>query len=123
MPPGAHRSQPKVPFTAVLLLLFLLAGIAYLLTAGGGPTGGTAAGGVSSGPAVSGSPSGSTGVSTTPSPQVDAAGVYTPGPIDPSHPGLRTFRGNYSRDYYGQGPVPTHPVVRWRFRRRAACAG
>jgi outer membrane protein assembly factor BamB len=28
---------------------------------------------------------------------------------------LTTFRGNASRDYYGEGPVPRHPVIRWRY--------
>jgi putative pyrroloquinoline-quinone binding quinoprotein len=39
------------------------------------------------------------------------------GTMNPRHPGLRTFRGNASRDYYGEGPLPTHPVVRWRYPR------
>lgn len=25
------------------------------------------------------------------------------------------FRGNATRDFYGEGPLPTHPVVRWRY--------
>jgi outer membrane protein assembly factor BamB len=29
--------------------------------------------------------------------------------------GLTTFRGNASRAYYGEGPVPSDPVVRWRY--------
>ena len=29
--------------------------------------------------------------------------------------GLLTFRGNPTRTYYGQGPVPLHPSVAWRF--------
>jgi outer membrane protein assembly factor BamB len=37
------------------------------------------------------------------------------GPINTRFPGLTTFRGNASRDYYGEGPVPMHPVVRWRY--------
>lgn len=37
------------------------------------------------------------------------------GPINPKVPGLTTFRGNLSRSYYGEGPVPRHPVVRWRY--------
>lgn len=32
-----------------------------------------------------------------------------------STPGMLTFRGNPSRSYYGQGPLPATPVVRWRF--------
>jgi outer membrane protein assembly factor BamB len=37
------------------------------------------------------------------------------GPINKGFPGLVTFRGNASRDYYGEGPVPMHPLVRWRY--------
>ncbi len=29
--------------------------------------------------------------------------------------GLLTFRGNPTRSYYGQGPVPTNPEVQWTF--------
>lgn len=123
MPPGTHRRQPKVPFAAVLLLLVFVAVVAYLATAGGGLPAGDRAGGPSSHPSTSGSPSGSLGAGVTPSPQVDAAGVSTPGPIDPTHPGLRTFRGNYSRDYYGEGPVPNHPVIRWRFPQTGSLCG
>ena len=45
-----------------------------------------------------------------PSGPVDVAG-----PINTAFPGLTTFRGNASRSYYGQGPVPTDPVKRWTF--------
>ena len=30
-------------------------------------------------------------------------------------PGLTTFRGNASRSYYGEGPVPSDPVIRWTY--------
>jgi outer membrane protein assembly factor BamB len=38
-----------------------------------------------------------------------------PGPINEAFPGLTTFRGNATRDYYGEGPVPTNPEVKWRY--------
>ena len=41
----------------------------------------------------------------------------TPGPINSAFPGLTTFRGNATRDYYGEGPLPTHPEVLWRYPR------
>ena len=121
MPAPAHRPQPKVPFAVVLLALVLLAGVAYLITSGGGRKAGDNA----TGPTSTPPPSSAGSPGTTPSPvsHIDAAGVYTPGPIDPSHPGLRTFRGNYSRDYYGEGPVPNHPVVRWRFPQTGGLCG
>jgi hypothetical protein len=40
--------------------------------------------------------------------------VPTPGPANTSFQGLTTFRGNDTRSYYGQGPVPHDPVIRWR---------
>jgi hypothetical protein len=41
--------------------------------------------------------------------------VVTPGPINTAFPGLTTFRGNATRDYYGEGPLPEDPVVLWRY--------
>jgi len=41
--------------------------------------------------------------------------VATPGPINTSFPGLTTFRGNATRSYYGDGPIPLHPKVLWRY--------
>ena len=37
------------------------------------------------------------------------------GPINTSFPGLTTFRGNASRDYYGEGPLPSDPAIRWQY--------
>ena len=37
------------------------------------------------------------------------------GPINTVFPGLTTFRGNASRDYYGQGPLPSDPAILWRY--------
>ncbi len=36
-------------------------------------------------------------------------------PINQAYAGLSTFRGNASRSYYGEGPVPRAPVVQWVF--------
>ena len=36
--------------------------------------------------------------------------------------GLLTFRGNPTRSYYGEGPVPTAPEIRWRFPDQAMCS-
>lgn len=70
-------------------------------------------------------------VPTTP-PLVPATPVPTPAPtptpsfsgwVDPASVGqnvgtvngLLTFRGNPTRTFYGQGPVPSDPTVQWRF--------
>jgi outer membrane protein assembly factor BamB len=37
------------------------------------------------------------------------------GPIQTKFAGLTTFRGNASRTYYGEGPVPRNPQVLWKF--------
>jgi outer membrane protein assembly factor BamB len=42
------------------------------------------------------------------------AAVRTPKPANRSFLGLTTFRGNATRSYYGRGPVPLDPVVRWQ---------
>jgi hypothetical protein len=43
-------------------------------------------------------------------------GSVTPAePINTSFPGLTTFRGNATRTYYGERPVPSDPIVRWVF--------
>jgi PQQ-like domain len=36
-------------------------------------------------------------------------------PINEGFPGLTTFRGNASRSYYGEGPVPRRPAILWRY--------
>jgi hypothetical protein len=39
----------------------------------------------------------------------------TPGPINTAFAGLTTFRGNATRSYYGEGPVPEDPEILWRY--------
>jgi outer membrane protein assembly factor BamB len=51
----------------------------------------------------------------TPVPTALAAGPGPAAPINSDFPGLTTFRGNATRSYYGEGPVPTDPVIRWRY--------
>jgi len=36
--------------------------------------------------------------------------------------GLLTFRGNPTRTYYGEGPVPESPTLKWRFPDAAMCS-
>jgi outer membrane protein assembly factor BamB len=66
-----------------------------------------------SGPSTQGSTATtpSTGSSAGPSPTA----LSSPGPINTAFPGLTTFRGNASRSYYGEGPLPTHPTILWRY--------
>ena len=76
----------------------------------------------------------STSTSTTTTP-IDATMGTTEAPIngwvDPESSGepwgdtvegLLTFRGNPTRSFYGEGPVPTDPEIRWRFPDQAMCS-
>lgn len=38
-------------------------------------------------------------------------------PINTAFPGITTFRGNATRTYYGEGPVPHRPKIVWRYPR------
>lgn len=59
------------------------------------------------GPTGSGSPSEG---SPTPEPE-----VFTPAPLNTEFPGLVTFRGNATRSYYGEGPLPEDPQILWQY--------
>jgi PQQ-like domain len=52
-----------------------------------------------------------------------SASTQARGAIEPRVPGITTFRGNLSRSYYGDGPVPHRPRILWRYPRAGAmCA-
>jgi hypothetical protein len=53
-----------------------------------------------------------TGATGAPAPQPVV--VKTPKPANRSFAGVTTFRGNAGRSYYGEGPVPLDPVIRWQ---------
>jgi PQQ-like domain len=61
-------------------------------------------------PAARAAPSPSATV--TPSPRPTEA---TPEPINTGVQGLTTFRGNATRTYYGEGPIPRDPEILWRY--------
>src|SRR5439155_826677 len=58
------------------------------------------------------SPTGAPVIAPTPT---QSAAPSTDGPITTAFPGLTTFRGNASRSFYGEGPIPKHPTVLWRY--------
>ncbi len=114
MSPGRHAVRSKVPFPFLIVGLALIAAIVFVLQSSAGDGDGAAAAGstpVSPSPGSANQPTaGPTGSpSSAPSP------TTTPGPINTTFAGLTTFRGNATRDYYGEGPVPSHPVIRWRY--------
>src|SRR3954451_3012301 len=57
---------------------------------------------------------GVTAVVSTSAPALPALAATTPAqPPDQPVAGLTTFRGDATRTWYGQDPVPTDPVKRW----------
>jgi hypothetical protein len=67
-------------------------------------------------PSAAGSPAPSpTKSPSNPDDQEPTQVAYDPQPINTSFEGLTTFRGNATRTYYGEGPVPRQPSVVWEY--------
>ena len=43
-------------------------------------------------------------------------------PINTTFEGITTFRGNATRNYYGEGPVPLDPMIGWRIPSKRMCS-
>jgi hypothetical protein len=109
MPSGRH-ARSRRSFPVVLGGLALTLGIVTLVGSDrrSEPVGGVAGRSPTDGPTATMTPS-------APSPSPPAPPGQEPaGPINSAFPGLTTFRGNGTRTYYGEGPVPRHPVIRWQ---------
>ncbi|MFN8232080.1 MAG: PQQ-binding-like beta-propeller repeat protein [Actinomycetota bacterium] len=116
MPSGRHAVRSRIPFPALLAVLVVLLIVAVVVQANLGDAeggGGSAAGPSSDGGSGSVTPSAPASGGTTPS--QTPSGTPTPGPINTAFPGITTFRGNATRTYYGEGPVPRDPVIRWTY--------
>lgn len=125
--PTPHRRPPRHHYRWLLLVLVGLTVGALLWRTGafegllggegeqatGTPTGGNATSPQGSSPSAGESPGTSPSASESQSPTPTPAA--TAGPINTAFPGLTTFRGNATRSYYGQGPLPTAPSVLWRY--------
>jgi hypothetical protein len=107
-----HAARSKVPFTALLLGLLVIAVAVTAWKVWGSDTREAAGGPDPSTPPSTGALPNS---ATSGSPGSPSPGTETPGPINTGFPGITTFRGNATRSYYGEGPVPLHPVIRWRY--------
>lgn len=123
--PPARRPRRHVTYRFVLLALTAVTGIIVAVRAFTGSTTprppARVAAVLASGPPPA-APSGrraddTEGAGSRDRPARPARGVSssTSGPINTSYPGITTFRGNASRSYYGEGPVPRRPQVRWRY--------
>lgn len=111
-----HAARSKIPFGAVTLGLALavLLLVAWRLEVARENSRVRVAASASprvpsSSPTPTGGPSGSS------SPSAHPSAISTPGPINTAFPGITTFRGNATRSYYGEGAVPSHPKILWRY--------
>jgi PQQ-like domain len=126
--PQHRRPQPRVPpIIVVLVVVAVAAGVTYVVTDRlDGDDGGDQASDVRpSGDDGGGGDDEASGATTT-----TTAPAYD-GWVDPASSGepyggevegIITFRGNPTRSYYGEGPVPTAPQVAWQFPDSAMCA-
>ena len=109
-PRGRHATRSRLPLglVAVPLAVTVAAGLWWL---GAGDDG--------SHPIAGGSPSVSATLSptasVTPSPSPSPTPEPSPLPANTTFGGITTFRGNATRTYYGQGPVPQDPRILWRY--------
>lgn len=109
-PRGRHATRSRLPLglVAVPLAVAVAAGLWWL---GPGDDG--------SDPIAGGSPSvsatSSPTASVTPSPSPSPTPEPSPLPANTTFGGITTFRGNATRTYYGQGPVPQDPRILWRY--------
>src|SRR5262245_52233110 len=95
---GVRARRSRFSVVVVALVLAVSGVVVWRWRAGGASSqAGGSNGGFVPSPGASASPSGG-----------------EPGPINTAFPGLTTFRGNATRDYYGSGPMPTNPEVLWR---------
>jgi putative pyrroloquinoline-quinone binding quinoprotein/putative pyrroloquinoline-quinone-binding quinoprotein len=120
--PPSHRRRPRYGYRRLLVVLaaFILAAVVWRLgvvdSLLGGSNRSESAGSVP--PGSKASPGGGRASTQAPAGSSSSAPpitAVTPGPINTVYPGLSTFRGNASRSYYGEGPVPRDPHVVWRY--------
>jgi hypothetical protein len=113
--PPSHRPRPHYGFRRLVALLLVVTVGVLVWRSGvigsllGGDDKSVTKGQPSHQPKAKGSTHPSTGSSSAP------ATNPGPGPINTKFPGLTTFRGNATRTYYGEGPVPQHPTILWRY--------
>lgn len=107
-----HAARSMVPFPALLLGLLVVAGAIAVWQVRGRDGGDRAR---EPGPSAVPSAGAPLSSGAPPSPSSPSPGVQTPVPINTAFAGITTFRGNATRSYYGAGPVPRRPVIRWSY--------
>jgi outer membrane protein assembly factor BamB len=104
------RSRALFLLVAVVLAGGLLALVAWRMELG--PFGASAAPTARATPSPTPSP---TTPSPSPSPLPSPSPRPSPEPANAAFAGITTFRGNETRSYYGEGPVPEDPRILWRY--------
>ena len=107
---AAQRQRARLSFGALVGAMFLLLAALLVwrldLLSGEKPVRRTASGIL--GPIGPQLPVAAPSPSVSPTPE-------GPEPINTGVEGLTTFRGNATRTYYGEGPVPRNPEILWRY--------
>ena len=117
-----RRRRRRLAFVgAILLVLVAAGGAAAVITKDDGATS----------PRAQVAPGTTTTSTTAPAPTTTTQPPYT-GWVDPASAftpyyhskvaGLLTFRGNPTRNYYGQGPLPAAPHVVWKYPGKGMCS-
>jgi hypothetical protein len=112
--PPSHRPRPPYGFRRLVAFLLVLS-VGLLVWRSGvvgsllGNDQGTSAAKQSTKPRST--------PASKPTTQASASPTASPtaGPINTKFPGLTTFRGNATRSYYGEGPLPKDPKILWRY--------
>jgi outer membrane protein assembly factor BamB len=114
---GRHAARSRIPFAALVGALVVVVAVLGAVRFGvfAREDGDGAAPSPSASPAGAASPSATPTANPSPTESPTPAETPTPGPINTSFEGMTTFRGNATRSWYGQGPVPRNPKVLWRY--------
>lgn len=117
MPPrGArHAARSPLPFVTLAIAFVIAVGavVAWRMDVFGGDDGAVAS--PSAEPSPSPIDTASPEPTEDPSPSPSPSPSPTVGPINTSFAGMTTFRGNATRSWYGDGPVPRDPEILWRY--------
>jgi hypothetical protein len=110
---GRHAARTRIPFGPVGAILVLAVVAAAWWSISSADDEERASEPPSPSPSAAGSPS----LTRSPSPSPSPIPSPSPGPINTAFRGITTFRGNATRTYYGEGPVPRKPAILWRYPR------